>query len=124
MYAQDDDGKRLDAKYEVERDGDGLSLIMASASGRHGNRPTTNPDYKDTLRILLRRLREFGAVLDDALVDTDDTRRRGVPENERRIVDPPVKLTALPDLGAPRGTGPGCPGPGFGPDRVGEFHRP
>jgi hypothetical protein len=98
VYAHDDHGKRLDAKYEVERDGDGLALIMASASGKHGNRPATNPDYKDALLILLQRLRVLGAELDDALVDTDDTRRRGVPQDERRIVDPPLKLGALTDV--------------------------
>ena len=102
VYAHDDDGKRLDAKYAVERDGDGLALIMASASGKHGNRPATNPDYKDALLVLLQRLRVLGAVLDDALVDTDDTRRRGVPQDARRIVDSPLKLSALTDVASLR----------------------
>ncbi|MGH3281301.1 MAG: hypothetical protein ACRDNW_19500, partial [Trebonia sp.] len=70
MYAYGDDGKRLDASYEVERDGGGVALILASAGGKHGDRPATNPQYKDALLILLRRLRELGAVLDDALVES------------------------------------------------------
>lgn len=98
MYAHDDDGKRLDAKYEVERDGDGLALLMSSASGASGGRLPRNPDYQQALLVLLQRLQNLEAVLDDALVDTDDTRRRRVPEDERRIIDPPVKLSALPDV--------------------------
>ena len=98
VYAHDDDGKRLDAKYEVERDGDGLALVMFSASGASGGRPAKNPDYQHALLLLLQRLKDLGAVLVDALVDTDDTRRRGVPEDERRIIDPPVKLGAVADV--------------------------
>jgi hypothetical protein len=98
MYAQDDDGNRLDAKYEVEPDGDGLALVMASAGGKHGDRPGTNTDYKAALLVLLTRLKDLGAVLDDAFVDTETTRRRGNPEDERRIIDPPVKLSALADV--------------------------
>lgn len=98
MYAQGDDGKQLDAKYEVERDGDGLALILASASGRHADRPGTNTQYDEGLLVLLRRLKELGAVLDDALVDTRETRRRGDPEDQRRIVDPPIELSTVADV--------------------------
>lgn len=98
MYAYGDDGKLLDARYEVERDGGGLAVILASASGASGNRPARNADYRSALLTLLRRLKELDAVLGDALVDSDDTRRRGVPEDERRIVDPPIKLTELADV--------------------------
>jgi hypothetical protein len=103
VYAHDDDGKRLDADYEVQPDGDGLALIMASASGRHGDRPGTNTDYKDALLVLLARLKDLGAVLDDALVDSADTRKRGVSEHDRRIVaTPPVKLADVADLASLR----------------------
>jgi hypothetical protein len=102
LYAHDDDGKRLDAKYEVEPDSGGLALIMASASGRHGDRPGTNTDYKEAFLVLLTRLKDLGAVLDDALVDTDHTRRRGDPEDERRIIDLPLKLSALADVASLR----------------------
>lgn len=102
MYAQDDDGKRLDAKYEVERDGEGLALVMFSASGASGGRQPRNPDYQQALLVLLQRLKDLGAVLDDALVDSNDTRRRRVPEDERRITDPPIKLSAVPDVSSLR----------------------
>lgn len=49
--------------------------------------------------MLLTRLKDLGAVLDDALVDSADTRRRGVAEDDRRIVAaPPVKLADVVDL--------------------------
>ena len=89
MYAYGDDGKQLDARYEIEQDGDGLALILASAGGR----PPTNTQYKDALLILLQRLKEFDAVLDDALVDSENTRRENIPEGQRRIIDPPVQLS-------------------------------
>lgn len=98
LFPHDDDGRRLDAKYEVERDGDGLALIMASASGKHGDRPAVHTDYVRALFVLLSRLSELGAVLEDAFVDTDATRRRGIPEIERRIIEPPIKMSELADV--------------------------
>jgi hypothetical protein len=93
VYVYDDDGKQLDAKYEVERDGDGLALILGSAGGASNARLGTTAAYKDALLVLLQRLKTLQAVLDDALVDTQNTRRQGIPEDARRIIDPPVELT-------------------------------
>jgi len=103
VYAYDDDGKQLDAKYEVEQDRAGLSLIMHSSSGTRRDRPPTNTQYRDALLVFLRRLKELNGVLDDALVDTRETRRRGVPEGERRIIDPPVELSTADVVEVRRG---------------------
>ena len=43
MQAYDDDGKLLDARYEVERDGSGLAVILASASGGSATRQPGTP---------------------------------------------------------------------------------
>lgn len=98
VYAYDDDGKQLDAKYEVEQDGEGLALILASASGKSGERPATNTQYRDALLVLLQRLKDLGAILDDAIVDSAYMRRQAVPEDQRRIIDPPVPMSAVADV--------------------------
>lgn len=98
MYAYGDDGRQLDARYEVERDGGGLALILASASGASGSRPARNADYRSALLVFLQRLKELNGVIEDALVDSDETRRRGVPEDERRIVNAPIELGGLADV--------------------------
>lgn len=102
MYAYGDDGRQLDARYEVERDGDGLALILASSSGASASRAAKNADYRSGLLVLLQRLQALNGVIEDALVDSNETRRRGVPEDERRIVIPPVRLSGVADVDSVR----------------------
>ncbi|MER6827455.1 hypothetical protein ABT352_15855 [Streptosporangium sp. NPDC000563] len=81
----------LDAEYSIERDGDHLALILASASGRNAGRPGRNTEYKQALALLITRLRERDAVLLDALVDSSRTRH--LPEEERRLIRGPIRLS-------------------------------
>lgn len=96
MYALGDDGAPLDAEYSVERDGDRLALVLASRSG--GDRPKANKDYNPALRVLLERLRRLGGVVSDALVDSRDTQRRGLSEDERRLLHAPILLADYSDM--------------------------
>ena len=98
MYAVDNDGRRLDAEYTVERDGNHVALVLASMSGASENRPARNAQYRSALELLLARLKELDAVLDDALVDSAHTRRLGLPEDERRLTDGPLRLSEQPDM--------------------------
>jgi 5-methylcytosine-specific restriction enzyme A len=102
MRLTDDDGLVLDAEYSVESDGGHLALILASAGGGTGSRPPRNPDYGLVLTTLLSRLRDLGAVLEDAVVDSAETRRHGIPESERRLIDVPVRLGGEADMDALR----------------------
>jgi 5-methylcytosine-specific restriction enzyme A len=102
MRVTDDDGRVLDAEYSVETDGSHFALILASAGGGTGSRPPRNPDYGTVLTTLLSRLRDLEAVLVDAVVDSAETRRYGIPESERRLIDIPVQLAGEADMEALR----------------------
>lgn len=102
VRAMDDDGVVMDAEYQVETDGHHLALIMESSSGRSGLRPPRNPDYNRTLALLLSRLGRLNAILVDALVDSRETRRMSLPEDERRLARVPIRLNQEPDIGALR----------------------
>ena len=83
-------------------DGRYLALIMESSSGPSGSRPPRNPDYNRALALLFSRLGRLNAILVDALVDSRDTRRMGLPESERRLARVPIRLNQEPDIGALR----------------------
>ena len=80
MFASDDSGQVLDAEYVVEREKDQLALILSSSSGPAGTRPARNTAYRPALALLLARLRDLDAVIQDALVDSLSTQRHGTPE--------------------------------------------
>src|ERR1035438_8597752 len=70
VFASDDMGRRIDARYSVERDGDLLALVLESSSGHAPSRPARNIEYRHALAVLLGRLRDLGAVLQDGVVDS------------------------------------------------------
>lgn len=98
MNAEDDDGRRLDAEYTVEADNGWITLVLESASGASSRRPARNTQYRLALELLLTRLKELGAVLEDALVDSAHTKRLGLPEEARRLTDAPLQLSEQPDM--------------------------
>jgi hypothetical protein len=98
VYAEDDDGKRLDAEYTVEADNDWVALVLRSASGASSSRQARNTQYRPALELLLTRLKRLDAVLEDALVDSTHTNRLGLPEDERRLTDGPLRLSEQPDM--------------------------
>jgi hypothetical protein len=89
----------LDAQFIVENDAGQLALVLESAGGASGSRPARNPDYRRTLDVLLGRLRRLEAVLTSAFVDSAETRRRGIPEADRSLLEAPVHLADVPDVG-------------------------
>ena len=98
MYAEDDNGRRLDAEYTVEADSGWVALVLGSASGASSSRPARNTQYRPALELLLTRLKELDAVLEDALVDSAHTKRLGLPEGERRLTEGPLRLSEHPDM--------------------------
>ncbi|GLW98211.1 DUF3883 domain-containing protein [Microtetraspora sp. NBRC 16547] len=106
----DDDGRLLQAQYSVETDQPYLSLILESSSGAAPGRLKRNPDYIASLRLLLTRLQALGAVLQDALVDTQNTQRQQLPEAERRLIPSAIRLVGQ-DIEALRKTLTSAQGP-------------
>jgi hypothetical protein len=99
VRAVDDDGIELRADFFVERDGDRLAVVLESFSGGDSSRPARNPDYRRTLRVLLGRLQGFNATLTEAFVDSRDTQRAGIPEDDRRIIEAEIPLGTESDPG-------------------------
>ena len=102
MLTSDDSGQVLDAEYSVEREEGWLALILSSASGPAGSRPARNTAYRQVLALLLTRLRELDAVIEDALVDSASTQRHGLEEAQCRLIDHPIRLADVPDIEALR----------------------
>jgi HNH endonuclease len=102
VFASDDVGRRLDAGYSVERDGDLLALVLESASGNAPSRPARNTEYRQALTVLLGRLRDLGAILQNGVVDSAYTRRQGIPESDRQLFRQPIRLADEPDMEAVR----------------------
>ena len=101
MRATDDAGVVLNAEFEIEPDGDHLALVMRSAGGKvNGSPHGRNHQYNLALELLLRRLRERGAALENGVVDSAQVKH--LPEAERTIVASRVVLATTPDIGALR----------------------
>ncbi|MGI5502739.1 hypothetical protein [Lentzea sp. CA-135723] len=101
MRATDDAGVELNAEFEVVPDGDHLALVLQSAGGKvKGSPHPRNHQYNVALELLLRRLREIGAVIVSGVVDSAPAKR--LPAEERSIVDSPIVLAETHDLEALR----------------------
>src|SRR5579859_8164645 len=102
MHLVDDDGILLNADYHGEPDEPYIALILESRSGRPGAQPDRNEAYDQVLDILLARLGMLDARLMDALVDSRHTKQLGIPEAERRLIESPIPLALVADVGALR----------------------
>ncbi len=101
MRATTDDGDVLDAEFEIEPEGNRLALIMRSMGGKSSSRPNgTNPRYNALLELLLQRLGELDAVVDNGIVDS--SRVQNLPESQRTILEGPVRLADVTDVNALR----------------------
>ncbi|GAA3462123.1 hypothetical protein ACFFSW_14130 [Saccharothrix longispora] len=98
MPFTNDSGRPLHADFAIEAEGDGLSLVLASSSGRAAGRDVRNPDYREALELLLRRLGDRRAVVSEVLVDSLRTQQRNLPEEERRLVREPLRLAPGTDF--------------------------
>ncbi len=101
MRATDDVGTVLNAEFDIEADGNHLALVMRSSGGKvNGSPHPRNHQYNLALELLLRRLRERGAVLESGVVDS--TAVRDLPEEQRAIVEEQVVLATVRDIEALR----------------------
>ncbi|NUT96193.1 MAG: AAA domain-containing protein [Saccharothrix sp.] len=97
VQATDDTGVQLDAEFEVVPEGDLLTLVVKSASGKSTSHPNgLNRHYNRALELLLGRLRDRGAALENGVVDS--TRVRNLPESQRSILDERVELADVEDV--------------------------
>lgn len=81
----DEDGNELDATYSIETLDGQKSIVFESRGGKKGAPDERNSQYRNGLLAVLRKLASEGAVLTDALVDSSETRKKGLGADERRI---------------------------------------
>ena len=103
-YVQRDSGAQLDATFSVERHSGAYSVLFHSRGGTKGTASARNTDYNAGLDLVLERLAQAGAVLNDALVESSAT--RGLPAAARRLLVPdnpyPVDLRSVSSITAYR----------------------
>lgn len=74
-----DDGKPLDAHFDLDKD----TIIFHSRGGSR-KRGARNTDYSTALRLLLQRLGEAGRIIENAWVDSSAV--QGMPISDRLIL--------------------------------------
>lgn len=85
MQVVTDEGRALDARFHLQRVSDDLSLVFQSRGGTGVSPDERNTEYNAGLEVLLARLSAAGAVIEDALVDSE--RLRELDPDQRRIED-------------------------------------
>jgi hypothetical protein len=75
----------LDATFAVESDRGRIAIRFESRSGTKGSSHVRNVDYNDGLELLLTRLSDLDAVIDDIVVDSQRVRNLGLPSEKRRL---------------------------------------
>lgn len=78
-------GIELDAEFAVDLVDGQPAFTMFSHSGSSSGRPRRNPQYGDALRVILRRLGDYGARITDALVVSSDALRDWPDPADRRL---------------------------------------
>lgn len=100
-----DAGNELDANFNVEDLPIGFNVVIESRGGsEHGPHASRNSEYSDGLRLLLERLGQRGASLED--IQVASSRAEQKPESERRIFPEdytfPILLDRIPNKEALR----------------------
>ncbi len=91
----------LDAEFVVETTERGMTVVIESSGGTKGSSNARNLDYAEGFRVLLARLAELDAVLDDAFVDSASVREMSVDDRRLDVGAPlPLRLGGhdLPEL--------------------------
>jgi len=100
MKPFDENGRLLDATFEVEPSGQGFALVLHSNGGVSRGRPALNPDYIPALEVLLTRLARLGATLEDACVDSKKMQGIDLADRRLRLEDTsfPILLSNIADM--------------------------
>src|ERR1051326_3908765 len=83
MKVVEEDGQTRIAEFNVETIDESLTLVLESAGGATKSGNARNQDYVAALRLILERLRDLGAEILDAVVDSRVT--RDIPIANRRL---------------------------------------
>jgi len=104
LYVHDNSGRPMAATFEAGLSDNAISLLFNSAGGKP-KKPggvSRNADYPAGLELILRRLGQLGAILEDAYVDSRETHKKRLTLDERRLELPgwsyPVQLNKVDDF--------------------------
>lgn len=83
LHPVDEGGRAVRASFRVEAVDGQITVYVGSRGGTIGTPSETNAEYNVGLQLLLERLGQIGATIEDAVVDS--TRVRALPRSERRL---------------------------------------
>jgi hypothetical protein len=99
---RDFDNSPLRAAFSVEKTAEGWSIWLESGGGGRHAENARNPDHARALVVILERLKRAGAIVDDALVDSRNTRKAALSNVARRVLAPslgrPIPLSGVHDI--------------------------
>ena len=94
-------GRPLNAQIHASEGPRHVDIIVESRSGARGSERERNPDYLPALTLLLERLAEVGASIDDLQIASRPA--LALPEDQRRLpFDLPLTLSARTNVEALR----------------------
>ena len=81
----DQQGKPINATFQVEVSDGKTSVIIRSRGGTKGSANEQNTEYNLGVELILSRLKAKGCKLVDAVLDTKYTKSQGLSHDERRL---------------------------------------
>lgn len=81
----DQQGKRINATFQVEVSDGKTSVIIRSRGGTKGSANGQNTDYNLGVELIFGRLKAKDCKLEDAVLDTKYTKAQGLSHEDRRL---------------------------------------
>jgi hypothetical protein len=94
----DENGRSLDAEFDIEPHGSGAFIVFHARYGTRGSGREVNIDYLRALEVVLARLSELNATI--MAIEVDSRVARGLPLEQRLLPLPyPIQLTGGMNVG-------------------------
>jgi putative restriction endonuclease len=85
LHVKNKFGTEIDAHFSIEQKDDGITVVIESKGGGINSRYKRNGDYDVGFQLLLERLALKGAIIYDAVVDSQTTQHANLSREKRRL---------------------------------------